>query len=271
MGLEEAALVIEGAESNDRLGTANRQCVVDFNGDNDADLMVTSRSARSATGEPVGGVYFCDDPFQHLGRCGGEAGPRCSIDQLGVQILGDEPHQQFASGISKAGDVDGDGYEDVLVRAQTASHQGENSGSIYVLYGNANVREGAVAPAGPAPTTRIDGREAEHYFGQTATGIGDPDGDRIHDILIGARGPDGEEEAASYLFCGPIEQGVYGMLPDEALAVIPEVGDGTYPDSGSFPAVGGDLNGDSVDDFVLPVPNEDSERGGAYVFFGSSP
>ncbi len=103
------------------------------------------------------------------------------------------------AGLSVAvGDVDGDGFDDVLVGAYLEDSGGSDAGAAYLAYGPAS---GWIELSGA--DTRFMGVDADDWAG-ISIGAGDVDDDGIEDVLVGARqaDPDGRSVGAAYLVYG---------------------------------------------------------------------
>ncbi len=145
-------------------------CAGDVDGDGHADLVIGAESADGAT------------PGTYTGRAyvyrSGAAGVAPS---LSVTLVGDQPRGTLGRWVSGAGDVNGDGYADVVVGAD-----GENgadmtaSGWAYVYLGG----PGGTAAAAAATLTGPDGQGS--WFGRCVAGAGDVNGDGYADVVVGA-------------------------------------------------------------------------------------
>ena len=93
--------------------------------------------------------------------------------------------QSSVSAVAAAGDVNGDGFADLLV--------GSEAGGAYLVLGRANLTGGSVLTLGGANTVSFQG---PGELGAAVAGAGDVDGDGLDDILLGAPGWGGGDGAA---------------------------------------------------------------------------
>lgn len=200
------------------------------------------------------------------------------------------------------GDVDGDGYEDVLIGAYLwgssyASQPDYALGAAFLLRGG---------PDGTfSDSAKVEG-DAWSYLGQVVTAAGDIDGDGLRDMMIASSeavyvalgNPEGELSLAEeYVGAGSLPGATLSDvdlngdgLPDTVLLSSTEVwvlaGDGTTTPRTSADAVwtglttaerrgvtlasAGDVNADGFSDVLLGSPESDSEAGAAFLVLGSS-
>ena len=97
---------------------------------------------------------------------------------------GDSPNDLFGV-VSGAGDLNGDGYDDLLVGAALDDNQGKNSGSVRAFSG----LDGSVLYT-------IDGDATDDRFGFSVSGVGDVNQDGCDDLIVGAWGNDSNGSAA---------------------------------------------------------------------------
>ena len=173
----------------------------------------------------------------------------------------------FGSAVSTAGDVNGDGYDDVIVGAEeykvVFDLNGEpQSGAVFVYHGS---EEGL----SPTPDWTILAEAPEIRLGWAVSTAGDINGDGYDDVVVSA--PHYESEASQtnegkvYLYLG----GADGLAAAPAWSY--ECNRGTALCGASLDAAG-DVNGDDYDDVILGAPNCDAlieDEGCALVFFGS--
>ncbi len=104
----------------------------------------------------------------------------------GFRIAGLGAYDRTGGAVSNLGDVNGDGFSDLLVTARYADFGGANSGAVYVLFGSAN---GIPSTTNLANLTsdqgfKIIGGTANQLIGANAAGIGDVNGDGLDDIAF---------------------------------------------------------------------------------------
>src|SRR5206468_3368315 len=92
---------------------------------------------------------------------------------------GNQAGAAFASPVASAGDVNGDGFSDVIVGAWLYSNGEANEGRAYVYLGS-------LSGLSLAPAWIAESNQADALFGFPATTAGDVNGDGYSDVLVGA-------------------------------------------------------------------------------------
>jgi hypothetical protein len=163
----------------------------------------------------------------------------------------------FGTSVASAGDVNGDGRDDLLVGAPGYDNGHTDEGRAYYYMGLASGPSSAASWTGEA-------NSAEAEFGDAVAGAGDVNGDGYDDVLIGAPGTSADSGAA-HLYLGS------STGPDSAADSI-FVGDGGSR-MGSAVAGAGDVNGDGYADVIVGAESWTSaviDEGAAFVYAGSA-
>ncbi len=161
--------------------------------------------------------------------------------------------------VAGAGDLDGDGFQDIAAGANWEDQAGADAGAAYVYYGSAT----GVSAATEQKLVASDARDGDG-FGQVA-GAGDVNADGYADLLVGAPSADGrlEDGGAAYVYLGS-SGGVDASTED--LIVPAGHARGYY--LGYSVTGAGDADGDGYDDVAASTPF--TTTGSVYVFRGSS-
>jgi Ca2+-binding RTX toxin-like protein len=123
----------------------------------------------------------------------------------GFVINGVSAVDQSGFSVSSAGDVNGDGYDDLIVGARYADVNGGNSGASYVVFGKAEgtaVNLSAIASGSGGFV--IKGAGSNDLSGFSVSSAGDVNNDGFDDLIVGAwqAGPNGTNSGASYVVFG---------------------------------------------------------------------
>ncbi len=181
--------------------------------------------------------------------------------------------------VSNAGDVNGDGFADVIIGASGADPNGDFSGSSYVVFGKAAgfAADIDLSSLDGSNGFRLDGVAEGNYSGASVSNAGDVNGDGFDDVIIGAykADPNGDFSGSSYVVFGK----AIGF--DSTLNLSSLNGnngfrlDGVaeYDYSGASVSNAGDVNGDGFDDVIVGALGADSNgegSGSSYVVFGKA-
>ena len=266
---------VDGAAAGDYAGGRSVSDAGDVNGDGFADLIVGAYGA-DPNGDRSGSSYVV---------FGNGSGFDATLDlssldgSNGFRLDGTATFDDSGYSVSNAGDVNGDGFADVLVGANRADSNGSSSGSGYVVFGKAAGFSASLnlSSLNGSNGFRVDGMAAYDRSGISVSSAGDVNGDGLADVLVGAYGadPNGDYSGSSYVVFGKNSgfdatldlsslDGNNGFRVDGAAA-----GDS----SGRFVSNAGDVNGDGFADVLVGAvgadPNGDYS-GSSYVVFGKA-
>jgi hypothetical protein len=173
---------------------------------------------------------------------------------------GNRPSAYFGLAVGSAGDVNGDGYSDIVVGAPSYDNDQTQEGRAFVYYGS---------PSGlsTAPAWTAEGNQAQASFGYSVASAGDVNGDGYADVIIGASGygNGATQEGRALLYLGSAT----------GLAATPSwtaEGNQDFDGFGVSAASAGDVNGDGFDDAIVGAyrfTNGVIDEGRAFLYLGS--
>jgi uncharacterized repeat protein (TIGR01451 family) len=276
LGQADASFLGEAAE--DRIGRSVTG-VGDVNGDGYGDFAIGSISSDYG-GLDAGQNYLFlgrateDDPdYDPTRPWWGTNHPVAGADASFIgEAIGDESGRRVAD----AGDVNGDGYGDILIGAARNSLVGHWSGIAHLILGRPEADWGMHYPLAQADASFV-GEATRDQAGRRLSGAGDVNNDGYDDFIIGAphnqRASELEDIIAgtAYLIYGrpAADWGSYYPL---ALADVIYVGKPDVGVAGYDQAQLGDFDGDGIDDFLIAAyggRNNNEVPGDTYVLLGS--
>lgn len=284
-----AAWVMDGDQVDAYFGSSVATAG-DVNGDGYSDVLVGADSASraylflgSATGLSTHAAWLAEgEPLEYMGHCVAPAGD-VNGDGFSDVLVGsfvrarvylgsclglsdaawmaesDQFNSLFGYSVAGAGDVNGDGYDDILVGAYGRDGVSEDEGRAYLYAGSAT---GLSA----TPAWTADGRQLNPQFGYCVSSAGDTNGDGYDDVLVGApRYHDGKGRV--FLYSGSAA----GLSTDAAWTGECQQ---EWAWFGQSVGQAGDVNGDGFGDVIIAAPSfshgQESE-GRAFLYLGSGP
>ena len=224
-GAEDVAMVIANAG--------------DFNGDGYQDILVGSPD------EAVNGNYYMGRVYLYLG--GAEMNGECA-----ACFNGHFAYERFGTTVAGLGDVNGDGFDDIIVGTEYNGSSGPDTAYVYVYFGGAEIDT----------TADIIFREAAGYavnYGTSVAYAGDLNNDGFNDIMVGAPDADAGE--------------VYIYFGGEEIENSPDIilqGEFSGDGFGQSMEALGDMNGDGFPEIAVGAPDYSGENGNhtgiAYVY-----
>jgi hypothetical protein len=165
----------------------------------------------------------------------------------------------FGCSVSEAGDVNSDGYDDVIVGAYGYS---SSAGRAYVFFGGSSMNN--------TVDVTMAGEAIDNYFGYSVSGAGDVNSDEYDDVIVGAYGYSTNRDAYEYDTKVGRAYVYYGGFSMDNTADVTMTGEWTSDYFGHSVSDAGDLNNDGYDDVIVGAYGYSSYAGRAYVFFGGS-
>jgi hypothetical protein len=223
----------EGEATSNHFGTSVATAG-DVNGDGYSDVIVGARGFTTNTGKA----------YLYPGGAGGLAAASSWT------ATGEATSNYFGYSVATAGDVNGDGYSDVVVGAY--GYAG-NTGKVYVYHG----WSGGLSAS---PTWTAEGELTGELLGYSVAAAGDVNGDGYSDVIVGGHGYPGGGAASAYL------GGPGGLLPLVRDWIV--LGETAGDLFGCSVATAGDVNGDGYSDVLVGARGFTSFTGKAYLYLG---
>jgi hypothetical protein len=216
--------------AGDQLGTAV-ETVGDLNGDGYSDIVVGVPGFDGSGGSDSGRAYL---------YYGGSGTPNGGVDFLWE---GADQSDLFGQAVDGAGDVNGDGYEDVIIGAPNADNGAVTfTGKAYLYFGG---------PAGPSatPAATLRGTSQGDAMGWSVCRAGDIDRDGFGDVVVGA--PFQRAGGVDGAGCAYVHYGTATGL--DGSRITPLCGSAEFANYG-WRLASGDFNGDGFSDVAVSEP-----------------
>ena len=222
-----------------------------MNGDGHADIIVGAPQ-NDANGANAGRIYV---------YLGSDAGPE---PNAAFSPTGENEDDKYGWSVATAGDVNGDGFDDIIIGApQHDVGATPNVGKVYLYHGGPG-------GLGNVPAFTASGVISGTEFGVSVGAAGDVNNDGYADVIVGAHrdaNSDGVDAGQAYVYLGSPT----GLTPAAGWVTSGERAEDGY---GVAVAGVGDVNGDGFDDVLVGANQYDAaetaDAGRAYLYTGCS-
>ncbi len=227
----------------------------DVNGDGYSDVIIGADNYDDGPNIIEGRAFV-----YHGSATGISASPNSTPDDA------DQPGASFGHSVASAGDINGDGYSDVIIGAYNLSDGGNpNEGRAFVYHGS------AIGLSATPNSTPDDADQAVAFFGFSVASAGDVNGDGYSDVIIGAKYYDdgaNSDEGRAFVYHGSATglSATPNSTPDDCNQALAEFG--------FCVASAGDVNGDGYSDVIIGAhyynDGVNNFEGRAFLYHGSA-
>ncbi len=252
--LSTADIIYRGEAADDE-ATSSLSGVGDTDGDGLDDLAVAAKGSDSADVD-AGAVYLL---------LGGDTG-ELSLGSAAAILTGEASGSDLGFGVSVsgAGDVNGDGYMDIILGARADNEAAIEAGAAYIVLGPVDTGTWSLANA----DAKLLGETANNFTGDSVHGAGDIDGDGMDDVVVGSgySSLGAEEGGAAYIVRGPME-GTSSLTDADGILRAAAAQDRLRVRGA------GDMTGDGLSDVVVTAQladdGDEADAGAIYLFPGA--
>ncbi|MBD2769820.1 FG-GAP repeat protein, partial [Hymenobacter sp. BT664] len=238
-----AALLLESNQQGAQMGNSVAWAG-DLNGDGYADLAAGAAGYGSTPNGGQGAV------FVYYGGADGLQTMSANVAGAALRLESNQANTQLGYSVAGVGDLNGDGYADLVAGANLYDNGQTDEGVVFVYYGGASGLQ--TVPANPAGAAlRLENNQAGAQFGVSVTGAGDLNGDGYADLAVGAIGYNNGQagEGAVFVYYGGAS-GLQTVPANPAAAALRLESNQAGAQMGSSVAGAGDLNGDGYADLA---------------------
>lgn len=263
LSIDDADIILVGEDSYESFGYAVSMAG-DFNNDGFGDVIV---------GAPLsnGGGIASGRAYLYFGGISMGSMPE-------LKITGSTSHEQAGYSVGSGGDINGDGYDDIIIGVPYAKTDNIPRGKAYIIYGGEYTESKINLANTGASVTMISSSMNREHLGYSVSTAGDVNDDGYDDIIVGSRYMGIEcIEPAQDGYCKKYFPGnAYLFLGGPSMNTTADLiftGENQEDRFGAPVACAGDVNGDGYSDMLVGAylaDNDESNNGKTYLFLGNS-
>ena len=196
----------------------------------------------------------------------GQSGQYSPLATISSSFVGVDANDKAGWSVAFVGDVNKDGYEDLLIGAPINCENGLKTGAAYLIFGSSSM------PSKLTPLTQADvtflGEKQQDWIGTSVAGVGDVNGDGYSDFVM-ASYKAAENTGKIYLIFGKKDGWLRQIELSQTNASF--IGEARGDSAGFCVSAAGDINDDGLDDFLIGAPRYDGnqqDEGKVYLILG---
>jgi hypothetical protein len=218
----------------------------DVNGDGYSDIVIGSKNYENGqTNEGKTNVF--------LGSASG-----LFTFTIYWELESNQDDARYGNSVSTAGDVNGDGFSDVIVGSVGFDNGQSNEGAVFVYFGSASIMSST-------PNLTLEYNQANSQFGYSVSTAGDINSDGYSDVIVGAPYYDNGQTNEGRVFA------YYGTASGlSATSNWTSENNNEYDEYGGSVSTAGDVNGDGYCDVIIGAKANTLGMGRVYVYYGSA-
>ncbi len=258
-----SGIKILGENKKSKLGKS-LAAISNFDDENLVKLLISSSGSNTGKGKVVG--------FNASELLTNNVNVDLSKTEADFEFTGSKKGNWFGGIVQNAGDVNGDGYNDLVASETGADPNGFNTGATYIIFGQSETIEGSNKVESLDNVLKIEGDEGIRlFFGRAIASNGNIDGDDKTDLLVVGTEYGQSSLCGAYLFTGESLTTAYASSDRTLQAQDADVkfyGEREGMTKASSVAFIEDRNDDNADEVVVGCKSKESGR--AYIFSGGT-
>ncbi len=198
------------------------------------------------------------------------------VTDADVTFTAEDDGDYMGHGLDGVGDVNNDGYDDFVITSEFNSQSYSAAGKAYLILGRETNAWNTTVDISEAASASFLGSEAGGWLGMNAAGVGDVNNDGFDDFLLGGATQSTFKIRENYLIFGRPTQRWHKDVPkNEAINLTFrfKTEDQLLGAAGRFMSGLGDVNNDSLDDFIVGAYGDDEggiNSGQSFLYLGRS-